>query len=239
MELRKPKVLVYQATKETDLLKIFLESAGFCVDILSSFSIEAVKEQLKLGDFDICILDSADTLGGDKLEFLEYLRLFDTATPCVFVSDLDNADYVPCVLDKGADDCMHRPFNYNELVSRLKAVLRRTGLKKKSVEPVYEIGMFKFDTAGRTLSTRIKGADGETADYIEKLPVKESRLLELLCMNAGRLVTKKEITKYIWNAEAGYLSQMNVYVHKLRQFLMQDANVSVRNVHGTGYILEC
>lgn len=229
---RKPSLLLHQRSKDVYLLKMFLESQGFEVTVVEDTP--GMEDRLRDEVYDLCVLDArGGQASTDRLHWLKYLRSFDKVTPAIFISDMENPDLVPAVLDEGADDCLRRPFNYHELASRIRAVLRRTGLRVRETKDFFRIGVLDFDVKARTVA--LSDGSGE----VFSLTSKAAALLALLCMNMGEVVPKGEISRVMWG-EAGYYNERVVAVNmsRLRRALAAEPRVSLTNQRGIGFLLK-
>jgi len=130
----------------------------------------------------------------------------------------------------GADDYITKPFNMEELLMRLEAIIRRT--KKSDLEKEdskYSIGKYEFDSRNNTLKIE---------DKTHKLTTKESELLKLLCQNANKVLDREYALRAIWR-DATYFNarSMDVYITKIRKYLKDDPNIEIMNIHGKGFKL--
>src|SRR5436305_1621071 len=131
-------------------------------------------------------------------------------------------------LDSGADDYLVKPFEFPELLARLRALLRRRGARQYAV----------LDVAGVRIDTRshrvVRG--GETLS----LTTKEYALLEFLAVNAGRVIGREEIAEHVWNEEFDPFSNLiEVYIGRLRRAVDRDPHTKlIHTLRGSGYILE-
>ena len=131
-------------------------------------------------------------------------------------------------LDSGADDYLVKPFEFPELLARLRALLRRRGARQYAV----------LDVAGVRIDTRshrvVRG--GETLS----LTTKEYALLEYLALNAGRVMGREEIAEHVWNEEFDpFSNSIEVYIGRLRRIVDRGAAPKlIHTIRGAGYILE-
>jgi DNA-binding response OmpR family regulator len=131
-------------------------------------------------------------------------------------------------LDSGADDYLVKPFQFDELLARLRALLRRGG---PTQEAVLRTGGLELDTR----SHRVR-LDGKPI----ALTTKEYALLEYLARNAGRIVGRAEIADHVWNEEFDPFSNLiEVYVNRLRRNIEKVSEQKlIHTVRGAGYMLE-
>ena len=207
---------------EEDLLQVIsiaLRENGFSVDLAPDGVQGLAKAQS--ADYDAIVLDLM-LPGIDGWTVLERLRE-TKPTPVLILTARDAvADRVKG-LDKGADDYLTKPFRLEELIARLRALIRRS---VGSQSPVLDLGEVMIDTAARTVS---KGGS------LVELSAKEYALLELLALHRGRLVTRTMIYEHIYGEEDDTLSNVvDVYVSNLRRKL---GNALIETRRGQGYII--
>jgi two-component system copper resistance phosphate regulon response regulator CusR len=131
-------------------------------------------------------------------------------------------------LDSGADDYLVKPFEFPELLARLRALLRRRGVRQY---PVIEAGDLRIDTR----SHRVTRADDELP-----MTAKEYALLEFLAINAGRVIGREEIAEHVWNDDFDPFSNLiEVYIGRLRRIVDRDRGIKlIHTIRGSGYILD-
>ena len=131
-------------------------------------------------------------------------------------------------LDSGADDYLVKPFEFPELLARLRALLRRRGVRQY---PVIEAGDLRIDTR----SHRVTRAGAELS-----MTAKEYALLEYLASNAGRVIGREEIGEHVWNDDFDPFSNLiEVYIGRLRRIVDRDREIKlIHTIRGSGYILD-
>jgi DNA-binding response OmpR family regulator len=133
----------------------------------------------------------------------------------------------------GCDDYMTKPFHTEELILRIKAILKRSQQIKAQVEevpPVIKIGMFTFDYENMVLQSE-KGT--------QTLTRKECALLRVLAVNKNRLLPREVALRNVWGNDDYFIGRsMDVFISKLRRYLKDDPSISITNVHGIGFKLE-
>jgi DNA-binding response OmpR family regulator len=131
-------------------------------------------------------------------------------------------------LDSGADDYLVKPFEFAELVARLRAVLRRKGVRQY---PIVEVADLRIDTRSHRVSR-----SGEDLT----LTSREYALLEYLALNAGRVIPRDDIAEHVWNEPFDPLTNViDVYVSRLRRIVDQNRETKlIHTIRGSGYMLE-
>jgi two-component system copper resistance phosphate regulon response regulator CusR len=131
-------------------------------------------------------------------------------------------------LDSGADDYLVKPFAFEELLARLRAMLRRRGVRQL---PVVELGDLRIDTRSHSVT---RGGEPLV------LTTKEYTLLEYLAINAGRVIGREELSEHVWNEQFDPFSNLiEVYIGRLRRIVDRDRAVKlIHTIRGAGYIVE-
>lgn len=183
-------------------------------------------EQALTQKFDAVVLDlMLPEVGGADL--LREVRRKGIRTPVIVLTALGSLDDRVSGLDAGADDYLVKPFDFPELVARLRAVCRRS---IKLEANVLHAGPLTLD-----LSTRRVTREGHELD----LTPTEFSLLEFLMRNAGQVVTRKMLCEHVWEADwEGVTNVVEVHVSRLRNKIDRDFDVSLlHTVRGCGYVL--
>lgn len=220
-----PRILVYQ-DEDCSIMTDYLQFYGF--DVITSTE-EDIIPKIKSCNYDLCILSHYKAnLPGD-LRLLTALRKADNKAPVIFVSDHSRYEYILEAFDAGVDDYIVRPYNLEELIRRIKAVLRRCGVKVRAIELTYQIGNYIFNTEDNTLV--ISGVE-------TKLTSKESKTLALLCAYQNELLPRKVLMQHVWTDD-NYFNKRSLDVHmcNLRNYLKMDKRISIETRRGLGYSL--
>jgi DNA-binding response OmpR family regulator len=126
----------------------------------------------------------------------------------------------------GADDYITKPFEVEELILRIKNILRRSG---RVGAEIISLGGFEFRFDELTL----KGYDQE-----HQMTLKEAELLKYLLMNRNRVLKREQILKELWGKDDYFLGRsMDVFITRLRKYLQPEKTVSIDNIRGIGFIL--
>lgn len=220
-----PRILVYQ-NEDCSIMTDYLQFYGF--NVITSTE-EDIIPKIESCNYDLCILSHYKAnLPGD-LRLLTALRKVDNKAPVILVSDQSRYEYILDAFDAGVDDYVIRPYNLEELIRRIKAVLRRCGVKVRAIELAYQIGKYVFNTEDNTL----------VIDGVEtKLTSKESKTLALLCAYQNELLPRKVLMQHVW-IDDNYFNKRSLDVHicNLRNYLKMDKRISIETRRGLGYSL--
>ncbi|HEY7546781.1 MAG TPA: response regulator transcription factor [Blastocatellia bacterium] len=201
-----------------------LRERSYAVDIAGDG--ESALYQTEINDYDLIILDVM-LPGKDGFEVCRKLRERDVNTPILMLTARDAVDDRVEGLDSGADDYLIKPFEFKELLARVRALLRRAREFKPSVLQVADLTL---NTANHTASR---------AGRRIGLTTKEYALLEYFALHQGRLLGREEIAEHVWDENFDPMSNViDVYVRRLRKKV--DEGFSRPLIHtrrGAGYIL--
>ena len=195
-----------------------LADAGFAVDWVTDG--RAAELALANGVYDLALLDLG-VPGKDGMTLLTELRGRHDALPVLIVTARDSVADRIAGLNAGADDYVLKPFDLDELVARVRALLRR---RAGAAGPVLECGGIVLDPVRREVRK-----DGQEVP----LSAREFALLEALMQRPGAVLSREQLedTVYGWGEEVGS-NAVEVHLHKLRRKLGPD---TIRNVRGVGY----
>ena len=213
-----------------NLIRLYLERDGFAVTGAPSGT--QALELLRTREFDACVLDVM-LPGMSGLDVLKTLRNAGNATPVLIVSARNQDAERIEGLSLGADDYLGKPFNPNELVARVHALLRRSASGSSSAPTTLRAGSLELDTASCTLRD-----DGRSVP----LTPMEYRILHALMRAPGRVFTKAQLYEAASGEEAavGAEAAMMVHISNLRAKIDGDpARPSrIETVRGLGYRLD-
>ena len=220
------RILVIEDEKKVaDFIKRGLKEEGYAVDVASDG--EDGYFQAKEISYDIILLDlMLPKLDG--LSLCRKLRQEDIQTPLIMLTAKDSVTDKVTGLDSGADDYLTKPFSFEELLARIRAVLR----KGKNQQPA------RLQAAGllMDLVTHKVWRDGE--EII--LTVKEFALLEYFMRNAGTVITRTMISEHVWDIDFDtFTNVIDVYVNYLRNKIDKGQKIKlIHTIRGRGYMLK-
>lgn len=216
-----------------DVLKSYLEMHDYDVT-LATDGMEGL-EKYNQGDYDLCIFDVMMPKK-DGFTLAKEIREQDTEMPIIFLTAKTMKDDVLKGFKLGADDYISKPFNSEELLYRIQAILKRSQIKADPKEEVKEftIGKFHFNYPLRILTYNVGGPDEKK----EKLSPKEAQLLRMFAVYKNDILPRSEALTKIWGEDNYFTARsMDVFVTKLRKYLKYDENIEIVNIHGNGFQL--
>ena len=205
-----------------NLLKQYLELNGFSV-VLSADG-RSARDRLLETTFDIVLTDVMMALE-DGFDLAAYLTQSYPQVPFLFITGRKQKEDVIRGLRLGADDYIVKPFDAQELVLRIRNILRRTSAEKRNAEMLM-IGRYSFFPKNLIL----EGPGGR-----QVLTEREAELLQLLAENINQLVRKRDILNRLWKESDFFTSRsMDVFVSRLRKYLSGDPRIVLESVRGAG-----
>ena len=207
------------------ILQEHLELNGFGVRLCVNG--EDGQAVYRKGKFDLCLVDVMMPRK-DGFSFARDVRAVDREIPIIFLTARAMKEDRIEGLKIGADDYLTKPFSMEELLLRIHAVLRRSGLgdEAQGAPAAFTLGEYTFDPAKRTLRR------GRSA---RKLTARESDLLRLLCLRMNATLDRNAALRELWGDDSYFNSRsMDVFVSRLRKYLAGDPEVEIQNVPGQG-----
>lgn len=227
--MNEQKVLLAEDDKNLGtILQSYLIAKGYptdlCVDGEEAF------EKFQNEKYSICILDVMMPIK-DGFTLAQDIRKIDKQIPILFLTAKSLQEDKLKGFEVGADDYLSKPFSMEELLVRMKAILRRVSGdgKTNNKTNIYKLSNCSFDYNRQMLT--IDGND-------QKLTSKEAELLRLLCENLNEVLDRSDALKKIWYDDSYFNARsMDVYITKLRKYLKADPGIELINVHGVGFKL--
>lgn len=209
----------------SDFLKKGLESEGYVVDLevnglAGSFA-------ARTNDYDAVILDNLLPEKNGS-EVCKEIRSSGKTVPILMLSVQTQTNYKVELLNFGADDYLSKPFSFEELLARLRALLRRSGVKK---EQNYILGDLVLNSRNQT------AVRGGADIYLSR---KEYMLLEYLMLNKGYVVSRAMILEHVWDMSADPFSNtIESHMVSLRKKIELDTNKKlIKTIPGRGYKID-
>jgi DNA-binding response OmpR family regulator len=205
------------------VIKRGLEGARFTVDVAADGAAglqKALEEPYSLIILDLMLPKR------DGWSVCEALRARRVTTPILMLTARDSVEDRVRGLETGADDYLPKPFDFTELIARVRALLRRDKVHKTRVIRIADL---EIDTAAAVVRRGGQEVSLTRREYL---------LLEALAANAGRVLTREAIHDRVWMDEESYSNTVDVHIGLLRKKI--DAGKDIRlihTVHGVGYTL--
>lgn len=188
-------------------------------------TLEIAQEACRSGVHDAVLLDRK-LPDGDGLSLIPLLRREQSGLPVIVLSALGSPDHRVAGLDHGADDYLAKPFSTDELMARLRAVMRRPA---QIGETAVNVGMLRFN-----LTEREADVAGEALDLTRR----ELLALEILVRRAGRTVSRRSLEEAVYGYDDEIASNsLDAHISRLRRKL-SGAGVEIHGIRGLGYLLK-
>jgi DNA-binding response OmpR family regulator len=226
----KAKVLLAEDDENLGiLLKEYLKVKDYDTDLYSDGDAAFKGYRDSGGTYDICILDVMMPIK-DGFTLAQEIRQMSPDIPIIFLTAKSMKEDVVKGFSSGGDDYITKPFNIEEVILRIEAILRRTSSAELS-QATYDIGDYVFNPTKQTLVYSIDGKE-------QKLTAKEAELLRYLCVNRNNVLDRNFALRTVWNDDSYFNARsMDVYITKLRKFLKDDPSVQIINIRGKGFKL--
>jgi heavy metal response regulator len=218
-------LVVEDEKKVASFIKKGLEEEGYAVDLVSDG-----KTGLTMGldgVHDLIILD-LNLPRIDGLSVLQKLRKRKVATPVLLLTVRAAIEDKVIGLDTGADDYLTKPFAFQELLARVRALLRR---RAEAESPLLQVADLTLDPATRLVSR---------GDEKIELTTKEFALLAYFMRNPGRVLTRTMIAEHVWDYDFDPMTNViDVYVNYLRKKIDTGREAKlIHTVRGVGYVMK-
>lgn len=202
-----------------------LTKEGYAVD--SCYDGSEAWDYIESTEYDVVLLDIMMP-GLSGLEVLKKMRSMGNHTPVIMMTALGQTDDKITGLDMGADDYLVKPVDLDEMIARIRSVVRRSGNKASNIIQIQDLTV---DIAAKSVTRA-----GEDIP----LTAKEYNIFEYLMQNSGRIISKDQILDHIWNFDfEGDVSIIDVYMHHIRKKVDgKYENKLIRTVKGAGYVVK-
>lgn len=216
------------------------ESLGFLLREnlkLSGFSVTLCKdgaegwETFKTEKFDACIFD-VNMPKKNGFELAEDVRQRNQTVPIIFLTANSAEEDKLKGFEIGGDEYITKPFSTQELVARLKAILKRskkTGEDISEPKTYYEVGNISIDFTNHILKVK---------DQESRISTTEAELLKIFILNKNEVLSRNTLLLAVWGREDFYTSRsLDVYLTRIRKMLKGDNSIEIANIHGIGFKL--
>ncbi len=166
----------------------------------------------------------------DGFTLARMIRQTDTRTPILFLTARSSVDDLVTGFHLGGNDYLKKPFDMEELIVRIQALLNRPIVMEKEKQPeIFSIGQYTFNYLRQTL---------QISDQTENISHREAEILRLLCLHMNDVLHRKPVLLELWGDDSFFNARsMDVFMTKLRKKLKADPSVQIVNIRGIGYKL--
>ncbi len=179
--------------------------------------------------FHMCIFDVMMPKK-DGFTLARDIRAINQEVPILFLTAKSLTEDKVEGFKAGADDYLTKPFAFDELTMRVKALLKRVNIVDEPENKILQIASYSFDTENYTLVH---------PEFQKTLTKKEAMVLKLLCQFKNNVVSRETILTAVWGQDDYFAGRsMDVFITKLRKYLSHDSCIGIQNIHGIGFKLE-
>lgn len=190
---------------------------------------EKARDLIGTYDFDIILMDIM-LPGLDGMQLTQIIRFKKNYTPILVLSALNSPDDKIKVLDLGADDYLSKPFHFEELISRIKALTRRNKLSYQEDTKILSCGSLVIDTDLYTVTQKDKEIDLSPTEY---------KLLTFLMENKNKVLSRTQILHNVWGINFDSTTNVvDVYISYVRNKIDETDQKIIHTIKGTGYLIK-
>ena len=209
------------------LLTDFLESHGYQVKLYRDG--ESALKGFKSFNFNFCIFDVM-LPKMDGFTLARQIKSIAPVIPVIFLTARSMKTDKLKGYDIGADDYITKPFDEDELLCRIKAIMNRTEINVAD-HKIYRIGQYEFDMENMAL---------RFGDDMRRLTSREAEVLHLLCSSKNNIVKREQLLTSIWGENDYFAGRsLDVFISKLRKYFAADPTVRIENIPKVGFLLSC
>ncbi len=217
-------IVVEDEAKVAHFISTGLEKEGYTIDVAPDG--KKGLDLLKQVTYDIVLLDlMIPEVNG--LQLLKTMRDWGINTPVLIITAKSSKEDVVKGLDTGSDDYLTKPFSFDELLARIRALLRRSRKTDTHVVVYKDITLNPYTRKLQIASKEVE------------LTEKEFLIIEVMLKNSEKALTRKEIAEYAWQNQTDTTNIVDVYVNFLRKKIESVTTKKyIHTVRGTGYVLK-
>ena len=206
-----------------ELIEYHLQKAGY--DVIGLKDSSKVRDLLEEENIDLILMDR-NLPGLEGSLFIKEIREEGYNIPVIYVSAKDSSDDIIEGFDRGGDDYITKPFNFDELIARVKAVLKRV----KNQSDIYKFRDIVYEVTSHKVTI--------TDEEINLSKLEKKLLLELL-KNSNKVLSRYELLESVWGeGEEKQIKTVNVAIKRLKEKIDPDNEKNyIKAIRGEGYIL--
>lgn len=180
-------------------------------------------------EFHLCLFDVM-LPKKDGFTLAKEIRKINPTVPILFLTAKSMTEDKVAGFHAGGDDYLTKPFSFDELSVRVKALLKRVNIVEPTAATLIQLGDYTFDTENYELTH---------SDFKKTLTKKEAMVLKMLCAFQNSVVPRETILHAVWGQDDYFAGRsMDVFITKLRKYFTHDSRISIANIHGIGFKLE-
>jgi two-component system copper resistance phosphate regulon response regulator CusR len=220
-------ILVEDEESVSKFIKKGFEGEGYNIDV--AYDSIIAKSLFQKKSYDLAILD-INLPGMNGYQLCQFFKGLNPHLPVIFLTALDRMDDKVIGFESGADDYLVKPFEFKELLLRVKALIRRSGHRLAADKKIV-IADLEMDTNGKVVTR---------AGNRITLTAREFSLLEYLMINKGRVVSRIDIAEKVWDLDFDTSTNViDVYINYLRKKIDKDYSQKLlHTVVGMGYTMK-
>lgn len=204
-----------------------LAEAGYTMTLADSG--EKARELLHSYDFDLILMDIM-LPGLDGMQLTQAIRFKGNYTPIIVLSALNSPDDKIKMLDLGADDYLSKPFHFEELISRIKALTRRNKLSYQKENQLLKCGNIVVDPDLHKVTQHDKEIEFSPTEY---------KLFTFLMENKNKVLSRTQILHKVWGIDFDSSTNVvDVYISYVRNKIDESDRKIIHTVKGTGYVIK-
>lgn len=230
MQNKKPQILLAEDDFNLgNLLSDCLSAEGFKIELYDNgeMALTAFQE----GKFDICLLDvMMPKMNG--FDVAKAIRKINAVVPIIFITAKSFKEDKLFGYSLGIDDYITKPFDEEELICKIKAILRRSApIDSDILSDTIQLGSLVFDYKNQCIRHQ---------NNIKRITEKENEILLFLAKNCNKIIKREELLEAVWGQNDYFLGRsLDVFITKIRKYLSPDSSLSIENVFGVGFIFNC
>jgi DNA-binding response OmpR family regulator len=224
--MNKPSILIAEDDLNLGILLVdYLETKGFSIHLVKDG--ESAIDAIQKNNFQLCILDIMMPKT-DGISVGNFLHKHYPKMPFLFLTSKSMKEDKQIGYFSGAEDYIIKPFDEEELVWKINAILKRNTIIEAEKIGNIRIGNYSFEPMNLLLKT-----DG----YTKRITDKENSILLYLCRNANKVIRREDMLIAIWGTNDYFMGRsLDVFITKIRKYLNRDAGIQIENVFGVGFI---
>jgi DNA-binding response OmpR family regulator len=209
------------------LLVEFLEQKGFSAKLYRDG--QTAFTGFQSGHFDFCILDVM-LPKMDGFSLAKKIKVLNPQIPIIFLTARSLKEDKMKGYEIGVDDYITKPFDEDELLYKINAILNRSKISSGMTDDSFQIGKYHFDFKNQLLVFE---------DHKRRLTERESNILKLLCLSKNNVIRREHILTAVWGENDYFAGRsLDVFISKLRKYFSADLSICIDNIPKVGFMLQ-